>query len=60
MYGIPGLLLLTAFFWLLFGRLGLLRKLWGLAAARKTARTGGPVDGEKIRSADPENPAAGS
>jgi hypothetical protein len=60
MYGIPGLLLLTAFFWLLFGRLGLLRKLWGLAAARKTARTGGPVDGGKIRSADPENPATGS
>jgi hypothetical protein len=32
MYGLPSLLLLTVFFWLLFGRIGLIRKLWGLAA----------------------------
>jgi hypothetical protein len=35
-YGLPSLLLLTVLFWLLFGRIGLIRKLWGLAAARKT------------------------
>jgi hypothetical protein len=37
MYGLPGLLLLTALFWLLFGRIGLIRKLWALAA--KTGNT---------------------
>jgi hypothetical protein len=39
MYGLPGFLLLTVLFWLLFGRIGLIRKLWGLAAARKTGNT---------------------
>jgi hypothetical protein len=37
-YGLPSLLLLTVLFWLLFGRLGLIRKLWGLAAVRKTGK----------------------
>jgi hypothetical protein len=35
-YGLPGLLLLAVLFWLLFGRIGLLRKLWVLAAGQKT------------------------
>jgi hypothetical protein len=35
-YGLPGILLLTALFWLLFGRIGLVRKLWALAAGRQT------------------------
>jgi hypothetical protein len=39
MYGFPSLLLLTIFFWLLFGRIGLVRKLWSLAAVRKTGNT---------------------
>ncbi|MDR1319431.1 MAG: DUF4349 domain-containing protein [Treponema sp.] len=38
LYGLPGLLLLTFLFWLLFGRIGLVRKLWSLAAARKTGK----------------------
>jgi hypothetical protein len=60
MYGIPSLLLLTALFWLLFGRIGLLRKLWGLAAARKSARTGERVDEKNIHNAGPENPTGGN
>jgi hypothetical protein len=34
-YGIPILLFLTLIFWLLFGRIGLLKKLWRLAAGKK-------------------------
>jgi len=34
-YGIPVLLLVIFFFWLLFGRIGLLKKLWRLAMAKK-------------------------
>jgi len=35
-YGIPTLLLVFFFFWLLFGRIGLLRKLWRLVKAKKS------------------------
>jgi len=34
-YGIPIVLLLAFFFWLLFGKIGLLKKLWQLAADKK-------------------------
>jgi hypothetical protein len=34
-YGVPALLILTLLFWLLFGRVGLLRKLWRLAGPPK-------------------------
>jgi hypothetical protein len=34
-YGIPILLIATALFWILFGRIGLFRKLWRLAAGKK-------------------------
>jgi hypothetical protein len=60
MYGLPSLLLLTFLFWLLFGRIGLIRKLWGLAAARKSARTGERVDEKNIHNAGPENPTGGN
>jgi hypothetical protein len=33
-YGIPVILILAVFFWLLLGRVGLLRKLWALTAGR--------------------------
>jgi uncharacterized protein YaaR (DUF327 family) len=34
-FGIPILLLLILFFWLLFGKIGLLKKLWRMAAGKK-------------------------
>jgi len=34
-YGVPILLLVVFFFWLLFGRIGLLKKLWGLVKGKK-------------------------
>ena len=34
-YGVPAILIVILLFWLLFGRIGLLKKLWHLAAARK-------------------------
>jgi hypothetical protein len=34
-YGVPILLLVVLFFWLLFGRIGLLKKLWGLVKGKK-------------------------
>jgi hypothetical protein len=37
-YGIPGILLLMLLFWVLFGRIGLLKKLWRLAAGEKTGK----------------------
>ena len=37
-YGIPGILLLTLLFWVSFGRIGLLKKLWRLAAGGKTVK----------------------
>ncbi|MDR1373478.1 MAG: DUF4349 domain-containing protein [Treponema sp.] len=33
-FGIPGILLLTLLFWLLFGKIGLLKKLWRIAAGK--------------------------
>jgi hypothetical protein len=36
-YGIPVLIILTLLFWLLFGRIGLIKKLWRLAAGKKDA-----------------------
>jgi hypothetical protein len=36
-YGVPIALLLAFFFWLLFGKIGLLKKIWRLAAGRKKA-----------------------
>jgi hypothetical protein len=36
-YGVPIALLLFFFFWLLFGKIGLLKKLWRLAAGKKKA-----------------------
>jgi hypothetical protein len=35
-YGIPVLLIAVFFFWLLFGRVGLIKKLWRLTAGKKT------------------------
>jgi hypothetical protein len=34
-YGIPILLLVFFFFWILFGKIGLLKKLWKAAAGKK-------------------------
>jgi hypothetical protein len=34
-YGIPALLLLTLLFWILWGRIGLVKKLWHIAAGKK-------------------------
>ena len=34
-YGIPILLLLAAFFWLFFGKIGLMRKLWLVVKSKK-------------------------
>jgi hypothetical protein len=36
-FGIPVALILTVLFWVLFGKIGLLKKLWRAAAGRKTA-----------------------
>jgi hypothetical protein len=35
-YGIPALLILIVLFWILFGRIGLVRKIWRLAGAKKS------------------------
>ena len=45
-YGIPILLLLIFFFWILFGKIGLLKKLWKAAAGKKqkAVRDSGKVD----------------
>jgi hypothetical protein len=34
MYGVPALIIGVLLFWLLFGRIGLIRKLWRLAAKK--------------------------
>jgi len=34
-YGVPAILVLIIFFWIFFGRVGLIRKLWRLASGRK-------------------------
>ncbi|MDR1617454.1 MAG: DUF4349 domain-containing protein [Treponema sp.] len=36
-FGIPVVLILTVLFWVLFGKIGLLKKLWRAAAGKKTA-----------------------
>jgi hypothetical protein len=36
-YGIPAILIIVLLFWLLFGRIGLLKKLWRLAAEKRGA-----------------------
>jgi hypothetical protein len=45
-YGIPGILILALLFWLLFGRVGLVKKLWRLAAGKDAAppKPGKPKD----------------
>jgi hypothetical protein len=40
-YGIPSVLILAVLFWLLLGRVGLLRKLWALTAGRKIYKQNG-------------------
>lgn len=45
MYGVPAVLVAVLLFWLLFGRVGLLKKLWALAAGKKAAEPA--PDGEK-------------
>jgi hypothetical protein len=37
-FGIPILLILFFLYWILFGRIGLLKKLWRLAANKKQAK----------------------
>jgi hypothetical protein len=37
-YGVPILLLLALFFWLFFGKMGLLKKLWQIAAGKKNEK----------------------
>jgi len=34
-YGVPGILILILLFWILFGRIGLIKKLWRLVAGKK-------------------------
>jgi hypothetical protein len=36
-FGVPSILILALLFWLLFGRIGLLKKLWRIATVEKTA-----------------------
>jgi len=36
-YGVPAILIIVLLFWLLFGRIGLLKKLWRLAAEKRGA-----------------------
>jgi hypothetical protein len=38
-YGVPALLAAVLLFWLLFGRIGLIKKLWRLAAGKKRGET---------------------
>jgi hypothetical protein len=33
-YGVPAILIITLFFWIFFGRIGLLKKLWRFAARK--------------------------
>jgi hypothetical protein len=37
-YGVPALLILTVFFWVLFGRIGFIRRLWRLASGKGKAK----------------------
>ncbi|QQO11288.1 DUF4349 domain-containing protein [Breznakiella homolactica] len=45
-YGIPIVLLLSLFYWLLFGKIGLLKKLWRLAKGKGGSKTGGKKSAE--------------
>jgi hypothetical protein len=36
-YGVPSLLILALLFWVLFGRIGVIKRLWRLAAGKKAA-----------------------
>jgi len=38
-YGVPAILIVTLLFWLLFGRIGLLKKLWRIAAGKSGAES---------------------
>ncbi|MDR2246151.1 MAG: DUF4349 domain-containing protein [Treponema sp.] len=49
-YGIPSLLVLALLFWVLFGRIGLLKKLWRLAAGKKD----GALKADVIENKKPE------
>jgi hypothetical protein len=40
-YGVPVLLLLTLFFWLFFGRIGLVKKLWRLVTDKRVSKKNG-------------------
>jgi hypothetical protein len=44
-YGIPAFIVIMLLFWILFGRIGLLRRAWRLAAAKKSGKQGasGPL-----------------
>ncbi|MDR1239042.1 MAG: DUF4349 domain-containing protein [Treponema sp.] len=42
-YGIPCLLFLALIFWLLFGRIGLLKKLWRLVVGKSTGKGAAPL-----------------
>jgi hypothetical protein len=37
-YGVPALLALTALFWLLFGRIGFVKRLWRMASGKGNAK----------------------
>jgi hypothetical protein len=49
-YGIPGILILALLFWLLFGRIGAIKKLWRLVAGKKAAGTG------RVKNGQPDQP----
>lgn len=49
-YGVPSLLILALLFWVLFGRIGLVKKLWRLAAGKKT----GGLKAGRIENKKPE------
>ena len=38
-YGVPAILIITLLFWILFGRIGLVKKLWRLAAGNEDAES---------------------
>lgn len=65
-YGVPGLLLAAALWWLCFGGLGLLRRLFGLAARRRGSQAGrrprGGAAGGEVVAGDPASgdPASGA
>jgi hypothetical protein len=46
LYGIPGILILTLLFWFLFGRIGLVKKLWRAASGKQKAVRAEPGEGD--------------